>query len=106
MVTRRRQDRLHERAKRNDEIYIVNADGSGERPLTHGGGEAAAWLPDGTKISFETCSSCADGHGRVDFYVVNADGSRKTRLMHTSADDLAWQPAPRSPLSSALTRRR
>ena len=76
----------------NEEIYLVNPDGSDERRLTHGGGEAAAWLPDGTKISFETCSSCADGHGRDDFYVVNADGSRKTRLMHTSADDLAWQP--------------
>ena len=73
----------------NDEIYLVNPDGSGERRLTHGGGDSAAWLPDGTKISFETCSSCADGHGRDDFYVVNADGSRKTRLMHTSANDLA-----------------
>ena len=76
----------------SEEIYLVHPDGSGERRLTHGGGEAAAWLPDGTKISFETCSSCADGHGRDDFYVVNADGSRKTRLMHASADDLAWRP--------------
>ena len=55
----------------------MNADGSGQRRLTHLAGTAMdpAWLPDG-KITFVSF------HGPNDFeiYVINADGSGQRNL--------------------------
>src|SRR6188768_1116791 len=45
-------------------LYVMNADGSGRRLLTHAPG-GPAWSPDGRKIAF----------ARGDIYVINADGS-------------------------------
>jgi Tol biopolymer transport system component/DNA-binding CsgD family transcriptional regulator len=76
----------------NREIYVMNADGSGQTNLTHGpGGEDnfGAWSPDGSRIAF---TSNRDGNNEV--YVVNADGSGLTKLTKNPGTDGfgAWSP--------------
>jgi Tol biopolymer transport system component len=76
----------------NDELYLVNADGSGLRRLTRNAAadEHAAWSPDGREIAF---ISWRDG-GTAEIYVMNADGTSQRRLTrtHGDEDDLAWSP--------------
>jgi TolB protein len=94
------------------ELYVINADGSGERRLV----EAArvspttetqyelksdpAWSPDGRKIAYV---GMADD-GNVDVYVVGADGLGQQRLTrHPKVDgNPAWSPDGRK---IAFTRR-
>ena len=75
----------------NYEIYVMNADGSGQTDLTNNPAYdwTSAWSPDGTKIAF---SSNRDGNKEI--YVMNADGSSPTRLTYNTADDQypAWSP--------------
>ena len=77
-------------------IFVINADGSGERRLTpdtthryhaHGFG----WSPDGRKIVY-----ASEHTGRGDIYVMNADGREKRRLTHTRQieSDPVWSPVP------------
>jgi Tol biopolymer transport system component len=66
-------------------IYVMNADGSGQRELTPGG--SPAWSPDGRKIAYTTVR---DGTLEVD--VVNADGSGKFGL--PGSDGLFFAGAP------------
>lgn len=53
----------------NNEISIMNADGSGQRNLTNHSADdsAPAWSPDGGKIIFRS-----NRGGQTDFYVMNA----------------------------------
>ena len=61
----------------------MNADGSGQQPLTEGSG--AAWSPDGSKIAFTSFQSPSG------IYVINADGSDR-RLLLADMRDPAWSP--------------
>jgi Tol biopolymer transport system component len=77
------------------EIYVVSADGSGQRRLTGDARNAAtpAWSPDGRKIVFE-----GDGSGQYaccGVYVVNADGSGQRRLARNGRAP-AWSPDGRT----------
>jgi TolB protein len=76
----------------DEEIYVVNADGSGEQRLTDRPGvdaTSAAWSPDGTQISF-----VANDGEQWDDWVVNADGSGLLKLTPSDRDDgpAVWAP--------------
>jgi TolB protein len=79
-----------------DEIWIINADGSGERNLTRSPNSNdwhPAWLPDGSGIVF--VSDRERGSNRYDLYVMDVDGSNVRRLAGMAADIWApaWRPA-------------
>jgi TolB protein len=75
----------------NGDIYVMNADGSGQTRLTNN--EAyditPVWSPDGMKIAFGS-----DRDGNFEIYVMNVDGSGQTRLTNNDARDSnpAWSP--------------
>jgi Tol biopolymer transport system component len=74
------------------DVYVMNADGSGQRNLTHtpAAGEGdPAWSPDGQHIAF---TRLAGPPGEVRIVVMNADGSAKHAVTPTLA-----HPGDRAP---------
>jgi Tol biopolymer transport system component len=79
--------------KANSDIYVMNADGSGSRRLTHSAAYDVepAWSPDGRKIAFQSTKRIG---GNREIYVMNADGSGKRNLTRHPARDVrpSWSP--------------
>ncbi len=72
------------RAGAEDQIFIMNADGSGVRQLTftEAANRTAVFSPDGRKIAFQS-----ERDGNREIYVMNADGSEQTRLTFEDSED-------------------
>ena len=78
---------LSRRARGMWDMYVMNADGSGQRRLMPDVRLTGLdWSPDGRKIAV-----AGPGQGIIGFYVVNADGSGR-RLMSRYGDGPAWSP--------------
>jgi Tol biopolymer transport system component len=67
---------------KNAEIYVMNANGTGQRNLTHNAADDSSprWSPDGKQIFF-----ISDRDGDQKPFVMNAGGSSQTRVADIAA---------------------
>ena len=73
------------------EIWVMHADGTGQRMLAERG-ESPAWSPNGSRIAY-----VSDRDGDREIFVMQADGTNQTQLTFNNDEDLApvWSPLPK-----------
>jgi Tol biopolymer transport system component len=77
--------------KEGSNIYVADADGSNEIPLTNNRANEfdPVWSPDGSKIAFQ---STRNGYGEI--FTINPNGSNLSRLTNNESADFrpVWRP--------------
>jgi len=73
----------------NDEIYVMDEDGTGVRRLTNtlASDMQPSWSPDGTRLAFRS-----DRERRNGIYLMNSDGTNVTKLADLAGEDPVWSP--------------
>ena len=70
----------------HQEVFVMNADGSGQTQLTNAGDNwGGSWSSHNDTIAFASARS-----GRLQIYTMNSDGTDQRRLMTSTGDD--WLP--------------
>lgn len=71
------------------DIWTMNADGTGAMPITNSGNELwPSWSPDGTRIVFVSMRT-----GTSQIFTMNADGTNQTQLTNIAGNAFpAWSP--------------
>jgi Tol biopolymer transport system component len=75
------------------DIWLVNADGSGAKPVVAWRGskeQGAAWSPDGEWIAFQSTRGSDDGLPHI--WVTRADGSAGRQLTNAVGERPVWSP--------------
>lgn len=74
-----------------EDIYVMNAYGSGQKKLTDSSADdsSPAWSPDGSKIAF-----MSNRANSLDIFIMNTDGSNVTRLTNNGRANFnpSWSP--------------
>jgi Tol biopolymer transport system component len=82
----------------NDEVFVMNADGSRQRNLTRNPAEDGdpVFSPDGKKIAFYSSRPMGPVQGDAEIWRMRADGTNPVQLTDNTALDAApaWQPIP------------
>jgi Tol biopolymer transport system component len=81
------------------QVYVMDADGTGEARLTDVPGFSAAnpsWAPDGTEIVFNVTGHVCGAQCESDLYTVKPDGTALDLLLGPGSHSVnpAWQPIP------------
>lgn len=79
------------------EIYVMNADGSGQKRLTDKQGMFVGWSPDGRKVLFISSAGMTGSEEEMyQLYVIGADGSGEKLLLELPGQNPqgfpAWSP--------------
>ena len=72
-----------------NQIYIMNADGTNQTPLTDkslGQNYSPSWSPDGSKIAFISERKSENGH----IFIMNSDGSNQKKI----SKSISWEYSP------------
>ncbi|MDR0940376.1 MAG: S9 family peptidase [Mediterranea sp.] len=77
--------------KSNREVYVMNADGTDNRQLTHTSFQEneVSWIKDGSKLAFLSNDS-----GTNQLYEMNPDGSQRRQLTHYDGDIEGYAISP------------